>query len=614
MKQGRNSPHQLFNESDIEDEVFSTTLQNLKDKHHHKLSKKRKEKKMVFNPYHLTQDKEYLNPSLEYELQERHKTPEKNNKISNEMTDTFREQNLDHLNFNTPEQDKSSKFEDLDARFDTSQNRLTKEQLNHMQNEPLLEGLTYEREKQHDFDSEVLKPDKLSILGNLSQSKIFQVQLKTLYYLIPNIFSTGDFLIAVVILKLLISSTKFSALKSATEYHNSILEVLVYTFNFGLNETLGIFGSQAYSKGKKERLRLLLEQAIRIGIGLFAVVSIPVWYLSKDFLKIYGTGQLSEETAGVFANLVLYSLPGVFLKIITDCYKTFVYCQGKYFLLGGLCFINLILMTFYSHFFIVVMEWNHFGYGLSLFLLEMGNVAICIYFHRNKIDPRCRRLRYRLNFNRSWFTCQWIKNSFTEYHFWITIELSAFTLSLIGSQKQIQAYSILVHILNAFIAIAYGMNVYPRTKINYCIGKKERIVAKRKLFDFVSAYVVICFLTNVGSYYLLKFIFSNVVEDELTRKWLLKSLIWFCVVTFLNMMLPVINSGLRSIDKKIHLITVNTLFSIILMPVGIYWLSITAKFELIGIYVMMILETSFRMSVNYFTLLFANWEKFNIIY
>jgi hypothetical protein len=103
--------------------------------------------------------------------------------------------------------------------------------------------------------------------------------------------------------------------------------------------------------------------------------------------------------------------------------------------------------------------------------------------------------------------CQWIKNSFTEYNFWIAIELSAFTLSLLGSKKQVQAYSILIHILNAFIAISYGMNIYPRTKINYYIGKKERIAAKRKLFDFVSAYVVITFLTNIGSYFLLKYIF-----------------------------------------------------------------------------------------------------------
>lgn len=158
------------------------------------------------------------------------------------------------------------------------------------------------------------------------------------------------------------------------------------------------------------------------------------------------------------------------------------------------------------------------------------------------------------------------------------------------------------------------MNIYPRTKINQYIGKKERIHAKKKLFDFVSAYVVISFFANVGGYYLLKYIFTNIVEDELTKKWLLKSLIFFCVTTFLNMMIPVLNSGLRSIDKKIHLITVNTLFSIILMPVGIYWLTITVKFELIGIYVMMILETSFRMSVNYFTLLFANWNKFKVIY
>lgn len=107
-----------------------------------------------------------------------------------------------------------------------------------------------------DDDSQEINPGETN---ERRKPEVLHVKLRTLYYLLPNIFSTGDFLIAIVILKLMISSTQFSALKSATEYHNSILEVLIYTFNFGLNETLGIYGAQAFAKGKKERLRLLLE-------------------------------------------------------------------------------------------------------------------------------------------------------------------------------------------------------------------------------------------------------------------------------------------------------------------------------------------------------------------
>jgi Na+-driven multidrug efflux pump len=228
----------------------------------------------------------------------------------------------------------------LDEQFNTANDNWY--QLEEVENEPLLQTKVPKKEI------------KLSILGNLSKSKIFMVQLKTIYYLMPNIFSSGDFLMAVVILKLLISSTQSSALKSATEFHNSILEILVFTFNFGLTETLGIYGAQAYSKGKKERLRLLLEQCTWIGISFFAIVCTPVYYLSKDMIRIFGNEDTSfEETNDVFKNIVLYSLPGVFLKIITDCYKTFIYCQGKYFLLGCLSLVNLALMGFYGHFFII---------------------------------------------------------------------------------------------------------------------------------------------------------------------------------------------------------------------------------------------------------------------
>ena len=158
------------------------------------------------------------------------------------------------------------------------------------------------------------------------------------------------------------------------------------------------------------------------------------------------------------------------------------------------------------------------------------------------------------------------------------------------------------------------MNIYPRTKINYYIGMKERIYAKRILFDFVSAFGVISFVFNLGSYFALKAIFKKYVEDDMIKDWLEKILVVFCITTYLNMMLPLINTGLRSIDKKMHLIVVGSIFSTVLLPAGIYWLTVTKNIQIVGIYLVMILESSFRITLNYFTLLFSDWNEFKIIY
>lgn len=83
----------------------------------------------------------------------------------------------------------------------------------------------------------------------------------------------------------------------------------------------------------------------------------------------------------------------------------------------------------------------------------------------------------------------------------------------------------MIHILNAFVAISQGMGVYPRTKINYNIGKKERIVAKKRLFDFISAYVVICFILIVMCYYCMSIVFNSVIKEEVTLKWLNNTLL-----------------------------------------------------------------------------------------
>lgn len=465
-----------------------------------------------------------------------------------------------------------------------------------------------------EIESENYQSSKNSLLGEIEESKIFKTQLRTLKYGIPNIFSSGDFLIAGIILKLTISSTEYSALKSATEYHNSILEILVFTFNNGLTETLGIFGSQAFAKNKKERLRLMLHQSIWISLILFLLLSFPVYYLSQDFLRIYG---VDVDTSRIFSNLSAYSLPSILLKLVTDNYKTFIFCQGNdknNSKLGFLSFVNLLVMGVYSFFFIKVFNFGHFGYGLSLFLLEVGNLLICAHFQRYLIDPRTKKLRYTLNYNRGWYICQFIKNSFTEYHFWIVIELSFFTLTLVGSKKQIKAYSILVHFLNAFIAISYGLYVYPRTKLNFLIGKGKRMKAKQALFDFVSAYTVIGIILNIIFYYLFQLLFSHFVEDSMILSWLQKSLFWFCLVSFMYMCLPLVNGGLRSIDKKIYLVISNTFFSIILLPAGVYWLSITNGLEVIGIFIMMILEVGLRIGVHYFTSMVADWNRFKSIY
>lgn len=455
---------------------------------------------------------------------------------------------------------------------------------------------------------------KHSLFGEFEESKIFKTQLRTLKYGIPNIFSSGDYLIAGIILKLTISSTEYSALKSATEYHNSILEVLFFTFNTGLTETLGIFGSQAFSKNKKERLRLMLHQSIWISLILFALFCFPAYYLSQDFLRIYG---VDLDTSRLFSHLSAYSLPSILLKMITDNYKTFIFCQGSNknnSKLGFLCFVNLLVMAGYSFLFIKVFNFGHFGYGLSLFFLEIGNLLICAHFQKYLIDPRTKKLRYTLNYNRGWYFCQFIKNSFTEYHFWVVIELSFFTLTLVGSQKQIKAYSILIHFLNAFIAVSTGLYVYPRTKVNFLIGKGKRMKAKQAFFDIVSAYTVIGIVLNICFYFIFDIAFGYLVTDQIILGWLKKSLFWFCLVSFMYMCLPLVNGGLRSIDKKIYLVISNTFFSIILLPAGVYWLSITNGLELVGIFIMMILEVSLRMSLHYFTAIIADWKKFKVIY
>ena len=456
-----------------------------------------------------------------------------------------------------------------------------------------------------------LAASRTALLADTSHHNLLRAHLKILRYGIPNIMSSGDYLIAKIVLKLIITSTEYYPLLSATDHHNTISEILVNTFNLGLLETLGIFGAQAFASSKKERLKLMLNQSLWISFVFFVLICFPIYYLNADFLRLYGVQD--ERSLVNYDNLTLYSLPAILLKLQTDCYKHFLYSQGLFSELGILCTLNLLLLPAHAYVLIVHFRLKNFGYGLSLVLLELGNVLICQYFQTKKIDKRTKKVRYTLRYNRGWYLCQWFKNSFTQYHLYLVIELAIYTIYVIGSQIQVQTISIFFNLLTGFLAVAEGLYIYPRTKLNYLIGKGARTQAKRLIFDYVSSFVILSLLISIFAYYGLKAGFGVFVVDDGLTEHLGKTLIWFVITVFLYNLLPIVNGAMRSIDKKIYLIVCNSLFSVVLLPFGIYWMSVTQNLEVVGVFLVMALDACFRLSINYFTLLFTDWSFFKIM-
>ena len=402
-----------------------------------------------------------------------------------------------------------------------------------------------------------------------------------------------------IMMTLIISETSDTVFINATSYHISIFEILIYTFNYGMVESLGIYGSESFGSGKKERLTLLMYQSMFISLCLFFIGLVPFYFISIDILQMYGVSIAVTEQ---FKSLLLYSLPGIFLKILTDNYKTFIQCQGKYILMGCLCICNILIMYPLSRYIMIDMGLREIGYGLCFGIMGAFNLIFCIYFQYFQIDQRCKILRYRLKFNIGWFFWLWVKNSFTEYHFWIGIEFSVFAVSLIGSGAQIQAQSLLLHIFTALIATAAGFYIFPRTTINNLMGQGLNTRARSSFFVILKYLALVASVIVLIIFIACYIIFKWMVDNSLLSIWVERVLFWYCIKFYLYFMIPILSGMLKMLEKQVFLITVNTIVTIILMPAVIYLLAVKLEFGLLGVALVMIFDAALRIGVYLYAL------------
>lgn len=74
-----------------------------------------------------------------------------------------------------------------------------------------------------------------------------------------------------------------------------------------------------------------------------------------------------------------------------------------------------------------------------------------------------------------------------------------------------------------------------------------------------------------------------------------------------------INGIFRTLNKKIYLITINTLFTIIAMPGFFYLAAILLELDLLGIILVMIFEASLRLGLHMANLDSNLWYKAKIM-
>lgn len=339
--------------------------------------------------------------------------------------------------------------------------------------------------------------------------EVFNDVFHSLKISLPSCFSIGDYMIVVIILKSLIAYTMNLELTTATGYLTSYYSLFLFSIGYGLNESIGIYCAQSWgSKDSHDRgkMYLMYKQACVIMIIYYLTVTTPLSFFFKRFLvNVIGA---NPEVAIYAQKLVMYCLPGLFIRSMTDIFKSYAQAQDIIAQLGYFTLMNLIIVPFYAYFLIVYMDLGAIAYGLSIFIYEIGNTIIAVLVWKNMIHEDTKKTHLKLGYKFGWFLCESIKNLLTILHVFLAYESVIVIISQLHDDGQLGAYTILFNVGEALRLIAKGFTIYGRTEVNKYIGKGWFKTAKSVYFKIFTILVclsaIIHVLLLIGFHFLFK--------------------------------------------------------------------------------------------------------------
>jgi hypothetical protein len=203
----------------------------------------------------------------------------------------------------------------------------------------------------------------------------------------------------------------------------------------------------------------------------FLIAIFPISIYSSDLLEFLG---FSFSVTDLLSGLLVWLAPGILLKLITDCMKTFLFCHKRYVLIGLLTALNIVIISPLAYFRCRDGVINSADIGIVVLCYELLNIVFCslairLTFTEEERAEFC-SLKYCIRLELDWFTWEFIKNCFTHYYSPVITRIMIFIVSLTGSDRQINAYGDMDIAMRILVSISFGFYVYPRTKINIING------------------------------------------------------------------------------------------------------------------------------------------------
>jgi Na+-driven multidrug efflux pump len=406
--------------------------------------------------------------------------------------------------------------------------------------------------------------------------------------------------------------------RDALDYFTIINDIFVFTFNYGLMETIGIFGSQALSSGDKNRPYQLMNQGNLLAIFYMVILLIPLVNYSEEIFDFLG---FEAEIGDAIASLQLWLAPSMVLKMINDNAKTFLYVHGKNYLVSIFSIICLALAFPIAWFFCGgATGVSAKDVAVTVFLYQLLNFCACrlaMKFEFTEAESKeTLEMNHCIRHEIDWFTWEWLKNSFSYLYTPIFRMILLYIVELAGSTSQIDAFYLLMDGNRALVAIAFGFWVSSRCKINKIvgelIGKKDLKPSINRGLEYFNAanwsMVIIGGIFGVGMIVFAWFVTKeNRIASNPTHVTIVCVL--FGIAGLLKMLQPLYEGTLRTLDQKFFLIVFTLMVSLVIMPFPTYKLAISNDYALLGLFICVVLEKLLKIVIFRFMIQLTNWKN-----
>lgn len=227
-------------------------------------------------------------------------------------------------------------------------------------------------------------------------------------------------------------------------------------------------GSQAYGAKNYKRVNLYFRQGLYIGLTLFLLITlIPSLFVDK-LLFLIG---VENELIATSKSLILWGLPAMGMKVISDNFKTYIVNQGYLKKAGLTLGVNMILFSIIAYFLIVVYDLGAAGMGISVFCYEsMAFVLMYFNIYRSDVSAECKDQSIRWNKDFTDFLWPSIKIVLVEYPIYYLYNCLNVIVGWTYSKEELAAYSLGYTLMLVMVNLMSGFNIFTRTQLNYSIG------------------------------------------------------------------------------------------------------------------------------------------------